>query len=320
MSLETKRTAWPIARPGAAITPRSRPGSDGGAEAHGLDHGGRRGGRRQGRALAHAALDQLDDGGDREVGVRPAGRHADAVAMADGQGHHADRALGAGPAVDGDQGDLRGELAGALGDAGGGAGVDAVLQRHHHLARHLALGDRQGRAGPADRRQLHQEVADRGGMVLLAADDPEGVGIGDHHRGDQALGALRQQVQVEADQPVAGLDRVAVLDVNLEALAAQADGLQPHVHQDLGAVVGPQGDGVARGVHGDHPPVAGRVQGRAQRIDGQAVAQHALGEHRVGRLVQRGDPALERRGQYEIGHRIRFLLLRSTWWSWSGSA
>ena len=266
------------------------------------DGGRRRGLRRDRAALAHAAVDQLSHGQDRRLGVHAGGHNLDGVAVADSQRHHPDRALGAGAAVDGHEGDLGHELAGRLGDAGGRASMDAVGQRHHDLARHLAIGHQAGGGRTAQGRQFHQEVADRQLAILVAADDLEGVQIGDHHRGDQAAGALGQQVDVEAQQLVAGLHALAFLDEDGKALAVQGHGLQTDVHQDFSPVGRAQGHGVAGAVHGGDHRVARRVQRRVQRIDGQAVAQHALGEHGVGGLVERRDPALQRRGEYEVGH------------------
>ena len=116
------------------------------------------------------------------------------------------------------------------------------------------------------------------------------------------MSAPRQQIQVEADQPIAGRHLLAVGHVDLEALTAQRHRLETDMHQDLGAVVGPERHRVPRFVHLDHHAGAGCEERLAERVDRQAVAHHALGEDRIRRLLERRRPAGEWGEQGEPRH------------------
>src|SRR3546814_17559506 len=55
-------------------------------------------------------------------------------------------------------------------------------------------------------------------------------------------------------------------------------------------------NGVAGGMDALDRAVAGRYQPPVRRIDRNTVPQHAIGEHRIGNLVERRHPAGERAG------------------------
>ena len=57
--------------------------------------------------------------------------------------------------------------------------------------------------------------------------------------------------------------------------------------------------GVTGRVQLDDLAVAGRAQALVERVDGNAVADHFLGEHRVGNPFERHQGAGKRRGQGE---------------------
>ncbi len=75
--------------------------------------------------------------------------------------------------------------------------------------------------------------------------------------------------------------------------------------QQLGAVGEPQGRGMGGLGNRDHRRVGGGAQHRLDRVDGNSVAHHSLGEHRVRHLVQRSEPAGERRDEDDVGHWVK---------------
>ena len=100
--------------------------------------------------------------------------------------------------------------------------------------------------------------------------------------------AGREHALVELQEKVAALQRAR------DALEAEAAALQAQVDQDLRAIGRAQCHRVQCALHADHLARTGCEQLRAGGIDGHPVAQHAVGEHRIGRLIQRGRPAVER--------------------------
>ena len=125
----------------------------------------------------------------------------------------------------------------------------------------------------------------------------EQVRVGDHDLGEQALGSGRHLVQVEADQLVPGPDPVADLDLGVEALAAHLDGVEADVEQHLEVAEGADRDGVRGRVQVDDLPVARGEEVVAQGVDRDALADHLLGEDRVGHLLDRHDDTRQRRLQ-----------------------
>ncbi len=146
------------------------------------------------------------------------------------------------------------------------------------------------RWGHIDRLERHQWLADRDRRAVPRADEPKALAVGHHDGTDQALGAPRQDVEIEAEQAVARGYGLPLADVRLESAALKGHRLQPDVHQDLGALHGTEGHGVAGAMDAEHQSRAGGVQTLAGRIYGDAVAQHALGEYWIGCLPDRQDP------------------------------
>ncbi len=270
------------------------------------DRGRRRTGlRNRWRRLGDPVLDQVRQRGHGRLSVRALGRQGQRVAMTDPQGHHRHRAACIGPAVPGQDGGLGLPTAGFSRHQRRGSGVQPVRQRHGDGARD-SLGLHRGRVGCAlpHWRKGHQLVAHLDQPVSGAADNREGFAVGDDDGGQQALRPSGQQVEVEADQQLTGHDGLTDRHLGREPLSAEGHGLQPDMHQDLGAIDGAQADGMPGGRQVRNDTVAGRVQQAGGRIDGQPVAQDPIGEHLVGRLVQAADPALQRRFQDDVGQRL----------------
>ena len=146
----------------------------------------------------------------------------------------------------------------------------------------------------AAERGLRDVVDPRGDQARARRERREQVRVGDHDLGEQALRAGGDLVQVEADQLVTGPDPVADLDLRREALAAHLHGVQADVDQHLEVAEGADRDGVRGRVNVDDLPVARGEEVVAQRVDRDALADHLLGEDRVGHLLDRHDDARQR--------------------------
>ncbi len=144
----------------------------------------------------------------------------------------------------------------------------------------------------------------------------EVLAIGDDQQADQAFAALCHAVQVIPQQRLAVADPRALLDQHGKTVALQFDSVQPQMQQQFGAVVGPQGHGVAGASDVDHLAVTGGVEGVVQRIDGDPVAHGAAGEHRV-RDVGEGEHRPAERGAegqlfIVVGHGLALFVISLT--------
>ena len=260
---------------------------------------------------------------ERRFAVRAAADHFHLVLFADAQAHDADQAVDAGGAASEAQFGAAGECLGALAQQCGRAGMQAAVQGDADMASGFAaaggwLGNCRCAAGSAELQQRRADVHAGGGQRAQL----EAFAIGEDQHRDQALAAACHLVQIEAQQRLALRDPRPFLDQGIEALALQLDGVQAQVQQQLGAVVGLQGHGMTRprDVH-DHTG-AGRVEAVVQRVDGDAVAHGAAGEHRVGDAAEgHHGPAQEGfEGQVVVVHGgcaqwVRVTLLRCRGWS-----
>ena len=85
--------------------------------------------------------------------------------------------------------------------------------------------------------QRQQRLARRNLASGDPAHDLERLAVGHHDRRDQALGALRDRVEVEGQQRIAAADALPLGDVGRETVAAERDSLKSDVQQDFGAAV-----------------------------------------------------------------------------------
>ncbi|MCY1172249.1 hypothetical protein D9M73_123810 [compost metagenome] len=172
--------------------------------------------------------------------------------------------------------------------------MDAVGQidaQRALFARYIAavglLGRRRG-----DRPHRHQRRTDRDRPDRRAIAQRIAFAFHQKNRRDHGCGFAHQQIEIEVDQGVARSDSVPGAHMWGEAAPAQPDRVDAEVDQDLRAVIGFDRQRMAGRLHADDAPVARRVQASAGWIDRQPVAQHPPGEHGVGNIVQRSDPAL----------------------------
>jgi hypothetical protein len=305
--------------------PHRRADGEAGRGRHAAERAQRGGGRRRGLERFGEGRDRRGGAlpvrhhrgqGDQRLGrIDPARDHLDLVAQPHRQRHHRDRTAGVGAATGDLQGDLGGELAGLVGDQRRRTGVQPVRQADpHQPAQRLARTRRRRIAGRGDQRAQGQDRIAQ--PHLTAADrvlDGEVLTVDHHDRRHQAGGVADQYFQVEGQQQRAERHRLADRDLGDEALAAALHRLQTDVQQDFGAVGGAHRHRVQVVVQADHHAVAGRAQLAQGGIDGEAVAKHLLGEHRIGRLGQRQRPASERSGEDELaGHGAGFLTAGSS--------
>ena len=167
--------------------------------------------------------------------------------------------------------------------------------------RRLARRSLDRRGGGGARRDRQNRIAGAHFTVAVEAAQLEGVAIGQQNRDHEAAGELGQQVDVEGDQRLARHHPRALRDQNLEALALQRDGVDADMHQRLGAAIGAHRHRMAGAMNRGDDAVERRAQGRFNRVDGDAVAQHAAGEDRIVDLLDRHEPAAERRGEDDGG-------------------
>ena len=259
---------------------------------------------RRGRGLATLVAqtfpEQRGQRLDRRLGVVALGDQDYFIALADFQTHDGDHALGIGLSIAFLDADVGLEFLGEVGQHRRRAGVQAGGIGDHNrfggdgfgrLGRGFRLGAGQG--------QFENDIPTGGDGAGTRGEGRHPLAVGDDDLGEQALGVGGDVIGVEVDQGVAGLDRVACLDLGGEAAALEADGVEADVHQHFDALRRGDGDGVAGRVQLYDLAVAGRAQALVERVDGDAVANHFLGEYRVGNSFDRHQRAGERRGQGE---------------------
>jgi hypothetical protein len=215
------------------------------------------------------------------------------VALEHLQAHDGHHAFGVGLVVTPFEPDVALVLLRQVGQDGRRPGVQALRVRDDdRLGGHAAARRRRralGHAVPriASQRDLGDVVGPGGHQAGARRERRDTVAIGDHHLGELALGAGRHLVQVEGDELVAGADLVADLDLGGEAFAAHLQGVQTDVEQNLEVSQGPDGDGMGGGMQVADLTVTRGEETVAQGVDRDALADHLLGEDRVGNLLDR---------------------------------
>ena len=183
---------------------------------------------------------------DRCFGVVTLGGQGHFVAVADFQTHDRDHALGVDRLIAFLDADLGLELLGEIGQHRRRAGVQAGGVGDHNrfggdgfdrLGHGFRLGAGQG--------QFQNHVAAGGDGAGTRGEGRHPLAVGDNDLGEQALGVRGDVIGVEINQGVAGLDRIARLDLRSEAAALQADGVETDVHQHFDALRGGDSDGMA---------------------------------------------------------------------------
>ena len=156
-----------------------------------------------------------------------------------------------------------------------------------------------GRDAPAALDSLHHgdDRGARGDVVSRNAGDVGVVEpVGHQDRGDLRVARLVDDGGIKDDQGLTGADVIAGLDLDVESLAAQLDGVDTDVDEQFDARIELEPEGVAGLWSGDDGGV-GRADDRAVTgLDGDAVTDDAGGEDRVGNLGDRNRTPLERGG------------------------
>ena len=97
----------------------------------------------------------------------------------------------------------------------------------------------------------------------------------------------RKKIEVELDQGISRRDSVAAFHSWPEALAFEADRVQPHMHQDLDSLARADCDRVSGWMQLQHLAIAWRAQDVIQGIDCNPIAYHLLAEDGVRDTLQR---------------------------------
>ncbi len=265
---------------------------------------GARGWRRAVMLHAQGFVDAGQKAGHRLRSVGTDGPDRQFVAVARAESHDGDHAarIGAAPVgAERDQGLLR---LGALREQGGRPGVQAMTQGHDERM-HGRIADYGGmrlrRVGRCCH-DLEQQIARGHGTARSRSPQTQAVERRHHYRRHQTLGGARHDVEIDADQLVAGANRCSRPHARLESPTAQADGIDADVNQEVDALRGADGYGVGGCRQRGDLTGAGREQNSAGRIDGEPVAEHALREYRVGNFVERAQPAIEGREDLKVRH------------------
>src|SRR2546430_6010512 len=97
--------------------------------------------------------------------------------------------------------------------------VNAVLNADLEAAHSCRIARRRRRGHLLRLRgDFHEEVPDRELAARAAAHNPKAAVGGHDHRGEDAPGAPREEIQIEAEEPLARSNARALLHVQLEAL------------------------------------------------------------------------------------------------------
>ena len=256
--------------------------------------------QRQRRAIfAQAAGDSLDNRVQRGLGVWTVRRDDDLVATRDGHRHDRHDRLRVGRVVASPKRDVGVELLGQCHQSRRRPGVQAgrVGDQDSLGAERAPADDRAGFGGRLVEHDLGHHVLSGGDHAGHRGEAADRIGVGDDHLGQQAQGLLGDRVQIEGDQLVTDADLLASLDLGLESLAAHPDGVEADVQQDLQSVCGADGHRVLGRLDVDDFSVDRREEYAAERVDGNAVTHHLLGEDRVGNHFDGYQDAGERRDE-----------------------
>ena len=146
---------------------------------------------------------------------------------------------------------------------------------------------RSGRRAGSD--HAHQRLSGGDRPTVAAPVDAERVTVLDDQHRDDGLAVALENVEIEFDERLSGAHRLAFGDARREAFALEQHGVDADVQQHAHAVRGFKNTRVMRAVQLRDDAVTRRVQDTGARIDGQAVAEHAPGEHRIGHRLDRND-------------------------------
>jgi hypothetical protein len=174
--------------------------------------------------------------------------------------------------------------------------MDSMLQTYRHASNDCVTVTRG--SGLLHRRysqrELHQEVANVDLAILSAAQDREAAPLQNNHGREHTHRPPREQIQVEADQPLTCPNTLALLHMQLEPLAAERHRVDSNMEQYPGPVLRAQSYCVAGGRNRYQLPIARGMEAASGRIDRHSVTEHASGENAVGRLLERGAPTCQR--------------------------
>ncbi|CRM32427.1 hypothetical protein [Pseudomonas sp. 24 E 13] len=225
------------------------------------------------------------------LGVFATATHAHFVAFANAQAHQANQAVARRRLVSKMQVRLAAETLGRLADQGGGAGMQAAPVGDAYAGAGFGAGFAIGvihrclNGGGGARGNVHQRLTDLDRLQRHRR-QLKAITVGQDDQAHQALALTRNTVQVKPHQCLALAHPCAFLDQQGKAFAIEFHGVDAHMHQYLGTVIGTDGQGVPSAGDMDDHAVTGCLQTVVQRVDSDTVAHGAAGEHFVGDAVQ----------------------------------
>ena len=277
--------------------------------------GGSRAAVTRSRLHVQCLLNAAHDAGHGLRSIGTAGPNCQLVALAHPERHDGDHAARIGAAAMGGERRLRAKCLGALCQQRRGPRMQALAQRHDErlrggrvirprgrLRRRWRWRWRCARCGFGNAGDLEQQISRRHRPGRAALAKTQAI-HGRHQDGrHQALGTARDGVQVEANQFIPRPDARARPHARLEAAAGQRNRVDADMNQHVDAGGCANRDRVSGCRQGGDFAGAGGEENPAGRVNGEAVAQHALGKHRIRHRIQRVAPTIERRQNPYVRH------------------
>ena len=139
------------------------------------------------------------------------------------------------------------------------------------------------------------------------------IDIANQDRGNGIQTGSLDSFQICFEHQLALLDLLAILHMNFEALAAQANSFQTHMDQNLSAVFSYQAACMAGFKHSIYGSIAGSIYLAVSRDNGNAFTQYTLGKSRIGNFCYRHG-LTSHRSKNMIGIKGFFFLTKAGIW------
>src|SRR4051794_10256647 len=120
----------------------------------------------------------------------------------------------------------------------------------------------------------------------MRSDDRELIDVGDDHRRHEAFGLAGEQIQIECQKLRTGNDSSTLRHMQDKSNATETHGIDADMHENFRAVPRANGDGVFRRSNRNDLAIARSTERVAGWIDENTIAQHALREYRIRRLIE----------------------------------
>ena len=158
--------------------------------------------------------------------------------------------------------------------------------------------NRNGRRARID--HVHQRLASGDRPAVGTPVDAVGVAVLDDQHGHHRFAVALEHVDVELNERLAGANRLAFGHARRKTFALEQYGIDADVQEHAHTVGGFEHARVMRAMQLRDGTVARRVEDARARVDGQAVAEHAPGEHWIGNRLDRNDDTTCKSGQFQV--------------------